>query len=287
LYTGWNAMAVTAYLEAARVLRDEASGRFALLTLDRLLSEAWDGAESLQHVIAYGERNSATPAEHVAGTLDDYAMTVHACIDGWIASGEMRYYQAAVKLADAMVAEFYDRTAGAFFDSAVGKDGTTPLGALTARRKPLQDSPTPAGNPTAAAALLRLENLSGRKEFREIAEDTLESFAGIVEHFGLYAGSYGLALERMILDPEQVVIVGSGPEADQLETVAVARFAVNKIVIRLTPQQIVADGLPGALAETVVQVPRPEGRAAWALVCRGRVCMQPVTDAEALLEALG
>ena len=38
-----------------------------------------------------------------------------------------------------------------------------PLGALTARRKPLQDSPTPAGNPTAAAALLRLEALSGRR----------------------------------------------------------------------------------------------------------------------------
>ena len=40
---------------------------------------------------------------------------------------------------------------------------------------------------------------------REIAEDTLGCFAGIVEHFGLYAGSYGLALERLLLDPVQVV----------------------------------------------------------------------------------
>ena len=76
-----------------------------------------------------------------------------------------------------------------------------PLGALTARRKPLQDSPTPAGNPTAAAALLRLEALSGKATYREIAEDTLESFAGIVEHFGLYAGSYGLAAERLLAGP--------------------------------------------------------------------------------------
>jgi uncharacterized protein YyaL (SSP411 family) len=287
LYTGWNAMAVTAYLEAARVLRAESSRAFALLTLDRLLSEAWDGAESLQHVIAYGERDGAMPAERVAGTLDDYAMTVHACIDGWIASGNMRYYQAGVKLADAMIARFYDRTAGAFFDSAAGTEGATPLGALTARRKPLQDSPTPAGNPTAAAALLRLEELSGRKEYREIAEDTLESFAGIVEHFGLYAGSYGLALERLILDPVQVVIVGSGPEADELEATAVARYAVNKVVIRLAPELVVADGLPEALAETVLQVPRPKDSAVCALVCRGRVCMPPVTDAETLLQALG
>ena len=118
--------------------------------------------------------------------------------------------------------------------------GNLTLGALTARRKPLQDSPTPAGNPTAAAALLRLEELSGRKEYREIAEDTLESFAGIVEHFGLYAGSYGLALERLVLDPVQVVMVGDGPEADELESLAMARFAVNKMVIRMSPQQMVA-----------------------------------------------
>ena len=43
LYTSWNAMAVTAYLEAARVLRDEKAREFALLTLNRLLDEAWGG----------------------------------------------------------------------------------------------------------------------------------------------------------------------------------------------------------------------------------------------------
>jgi uncharacterized protein YyaL (SSP411 family) len=286
LYTSWNAMAVTAYVEAARVLRAEAPRAFALLTLDRLLAEAWDGAESLEHVIAYGESDSNAPAGKVAGTLDDYAMTVHACIDGWIATGEMRYYHAAVKLADAMIAKFYDRTAGAFFDTASGADGAIPLGALTARRKPLQDSPTPAGNPTAAAALLRLEELGGRKEYREIAEDTFESFAGIVEHFGLYAGSYGLALERLLVDPMQVVVVGNGPEADQLEALAIARFAINKTVIRLAPEKLVGGGLPEALAETVLQLPKLEGKAAWALVCRGRTCMPPVTDAEALVRAL-
>ncbi len=199
----------------------------------------------------------------------------------------MRYYHAAVKLADAMIAKFYDRTAGAFFDTASGTDGAIPLGALTARRKPLQDSPTPAGNPTAAAALLRLEELSGRKEYRDIAEDTLESFAGIVEHFGLYAGSYGLALERLLVDPVQVVVVGDGPVADELEALAIARFAINKTVIRVEPSKLVVGGLPEALAETVLQVPKPEGKAAWALVCRGRTCMPPVADSEALMQAIG
>ncbi len=284
LYTGWNAMAVTAYLETARVLRMDGAREFALLTLGRLLNAAWDGASVLKHIIAYP--NGAGQAEAVPGTLDDYAFTIHACLDGWFGSGKMEFYQAAIKMADAMIAGFYDSVAGAFYDTMTPAEETTPLGALTARRKPLQDSPTPAGNPTAAAALLRLHTLSGRQEYRDIAEDTLGCFAGIVEHFGLYAGSYALALERLLRDPVQVVVVGSGAAAERLEATAVARFTVSKTVIRVEPEWVVPGGIPEALAEMLLPMKPPAGAEAWALVCRGRICRPPVTEPEALLEAM-
>jgi uncharacterized protein YyaL (SSP411 family) len=285
LYTGWNAMAVTAYLETARVLRMDSAKEFALLTLNRLLKEAWDGESTLNHVIAYADApEQPASAENIPGSLDDYAFIIHACIDAWMASGEMSYHHAAIKLADAMIAHFHDSAFGGFFDSAAREE--SPLGALSARRKPLQDAPTPAGNPTAAAALLRLERLSGRKQYPDIAEDTLACFAGIVDHFGLYAGSYGLAAEQLLLDPLQVVIVGSGPEAARLEALAVARFAVNKTVLRIDPARLVAGEVPEALAETLLQVPLPSGPAAWVLVCRARTCLAPITDGEALLKAM-
>ena len=85
----------------------------------------------------------------------------------------MKYYEAAIKLADAMIDLFADEEGGAFFDTPAAGIGGAPIGALSARRKPLQDSPTPAGNPTAASALLRLEELSGNKQYREVAADTL------------------------------------------------------------------------------------------------------------------
>jgi hypothetical protein len=287
LYTSWNAMAVTAYLESASVLRDEKAREFALLTLNRLLDEAWGGAATLKHVIAYPD--GLRPREIAPGTLDDYAFTVNACIDAWLASGEMKFYNAAIKLADAMIEQFHDASAGGFFDTSAplnDEPAEIPLGALTARRKPLQDAPTPAGNAIAATALLRLETLSGREEYRKIAEGTLANFAGIVEHFGLYAGSYGLAAERLLLDPVQVVIVGSGPEADRLEATAVAGFAVNKTVIRIETSRLVPGELPPALEETLLLVPKPTGASAWALVCRGRTCLPPVGDAENLLQVL-
>ncbi len=288
LYTGWNAMAVSAYLEAARVLRADGPRDFALHTLDRLLAAAWDGDQALNHVIAYGEAPDGTlqTDRGVPGTLDDHAFTIHACIDAWLGSGQMAYYRAAVSLADAMIALFYDPLAKAFDDAAVPAQGTGHLGALAARRKPLQDAPTPAGNPSAASALLRLESLGGRADFRAIAETTLASFAGIVEHFGLYVGSYGLALERLLLDPPQIVVVGSGPGAARLEALAVARFAVNKTVMRIAPHRLAPGDIPEALAEMLLQVPQPQGSGPWVMICKGRTCLPPITSEEDLLAAI-
>ncbi len=279
-------MAVTAWLEAARLLPRQAPAAFALRTLDRLLGEAWDGEAALDHVIAYAE--PAAAAEKIAGTLDDYAFTVHACIDAWQASGAMRYYRAAVQLADALIARFHDAAGGGFFDTAT-LEGTA-LGALAVRRKPLQDSPTPAGNPVAAAALLRLGALSGRRDFRDLAEETLAAFAGIAPQLGLFAASYGLALERLLRDPVQVVLVGSGAAADELEAAAQTHFSVQKTVLRIDPARIAAGELPEALAETLRAMPPPAGAeaapAAWALVCRGHACLPPLRGSEELRKAL-
>jgi len=291
LYTGWNAMAVTAYLEAARVLRMSGTWEFALKSLDRLLVQAWDGGANLAHVIAYPDRISAhnghgVLAARIPGNLDDYAFTVHACVDAWMGSGAIEYYHSAMKLGTAMVERFYDRAAGAFSDLPVQAGEQAKIGALSARRKPLQDAPTPGGNPVAAAALIRLEQLSGRSEFRQIAEQALSSFAGIVEHFGLYVGTYALALDRLLLEPIQVVVVGDGPAASRLEALATARFAVNKTVIRLKARQLLSETLPPALAETLTKVPLQQRTEAWALICLGTRCLPPINTTEQLLSAL-
>lgn len=283
LYTHGNAMAIMASLEAARVLRRDDVRAFALLTLERLLAEAWDGNAALSHVIAYA--GAAQPARRAPGTLDDYAFTVHACVDGWLASGKIEFYRAGLRLAEAMLEHFWDAEEGGFFDTAADS-AESKLGALSFRRKPFLDAPTRGANPVAASALLRLEALSGRGEFRQMAERTLRLFAPQAAQAGLHAAAYALALERLLLDPIQVMIVGSGPEAVRLEAVAVARFAVNKTVMRIAPHRLVSGELPEALARTLALVPPPAGAEAWALVCRQNHCLPPITDGESLLAAL-
>ena len=287
IYTSWNALAISAYLEASRVLDLPGPRVFALKTLDRILDEGWKRERGLAHVIAYSENaaHAESDTRYVAGVLDDYAFLVNALIDAWQATGDRRYYGSAVEIGESMIARFYDPTGGGFFDTEIA-EGDAVLGALSARRKPLQDTPTPAGNPSAAAALLRLEALGGHADFHEKAEDTLENFAGVVEHFGLYAGTYGLALELLLLPPVQVVVIGEGMEAKKLAAIATARYAVNKQVIVLRPEQVTGENLPPVLAETLPHLPDLGSGAAFAVVCRGASCQPPTRAPEKLLEEL-
>jgi hypothetical protein len=89
-----------------------------------------------------------------------------------------------------------------------------------------------------------------------------------------------------MVDPVQVVVVGSGPEAWRLEATARVRFAANKMVVRIAPHRLIKGGVPDALAETLLQAPAPAGAEVWAMVCHGRTCLPPITDAETLLQAL-
>src|ERR1700733_12813725 len=157
-------------------------------------------------VVAYGEAGGS--GARVAGVLEDYVFLGHAALDGWEATGEIRYYEAAEAIAEVAVTRFYDPVGGGFFDTETPAVGEVRLGALGARRKPLQDSPTPAGNSMAAALLLRLEALNEREDYAAKALETLETFAGVVEHFGLYAASYGLALQRMVQRAGQGCVIG-------------------------------------------------------------------------------
>ncbi|HKT70538.1 MAG TPA: thioredoxin domain-containing protein, partial [Terriglobales bacterium] len=146
VYVSWNALCISAYFEAARVLQLEDTRRFALRSLDRILAEGWNDQGGLQHVIAYSEPGAEKP--RVPGLLDDYAFTALACLDAYEATSDVSYFHFAQRIADRMVARFFDEAAGGFFDaeSAAPQDA---LGVLATRRKPFQDSPTPSGNSAA------------------------------------------------------------------------------------------------------------------------------------------
>jgi hypothetical protein len=275
MYVSWNAMFVSAYLEAARVLDGvvaESCRRFALKTLERLLKEAWSEPRGFAHRVG---------GPTLDGSLDDQIFGVLALLEAYETTLESRYFEIVKKTMDLAIARYGDPESGGFFDRP---SDAPPMGGLDVRRKPFQDSPTPGTNSMAAIALIRLHSFSGEEVYRVTAEKTLEAFAGIAPRYGLFAATYGLAATLFAHHPLQIVITGAADDwvAQSLELAAHRVFRFGKAVLRVTPGTKLA-ALAGVLKETVPHLPADKPLA---LVCAGQSCLPPATDAAQLTALL-
>ncbi len=275
MYVSWNAMFVSAYLEASRVLEDSdylGCREFALKTLDRMLNEVWTESRGFGHRIG-------GPA--LEGSLDDQVFSVLALLDAYETTLDPRYFSAAQKTMDLAIARYGDAEGGGFFDRP---SDAAPMGGLDVRRKPFQDSPTPGANSVAAIALIRTHAFTGDDRYRSFAQKTLEAFAGIAPQYGLFAATYGLAATLFGHHPLQVVITGDSndPAAQALEAAAHRVFRFGKSVLRVTPETPQLH-LAGALKETLPHLPAGKPLA---VVCSGQTCLPPTSDPEQLITLL-
>lgn len=319
IYASWNAMCVSAYFEAAKVLDLTEVKHFALRSLDRQLAEGLDAGQTstgqdkhaphiLKHVIAYSDPKAEPRKLAVQGVLDDYAFTVIACLDAYEATTDLSYFRFARSIADSMIAGFFDKVSRGFFDTrrtsdAKDADEKAALGILGTRRKPFQDSPTPAGNSVAAIALIRLHGYtsdgsalskeSNETSYLEKAEQTLEVYAAVAGQHGIFAATYGLAVSRFVQPPAQVVVIGKNEGAAELYRAAVRPLALGTAVLLLNADKAVSQNLPPALANTIPNLSAlgngsstGEPRS-FAVLCSGFVCQPPIFEPEELANALG
>jgi uncharacterized protein len=284
VYVGWNALCISAYLEAAKVLNLAAAQHFALRSLDRILAEGWPAEDGLLHVLAYSDAQA--DRRQIPGILDDYAFTAIACLDAYEATADLSYFDFASRIGSAMVDRFFDPVSGGFFDTEKTPSDQKVLGVLGTRRKPFQDSPTPAGNSVAAIALLRLHAYTNDAGLREKAEQTIAVIAGLAGQYGLFAATYGIAAVHMAYPHTQIVIVGNDELADQLYDAAAAPCSATKAVLKLAASKSVPQNLPPALAETIPQLPALKGGKTIAVICSGFTCQPPISDPGELTRTL-
>src|SRR5246127_4074029 len=248
MYVSWNAMFVSTYLNAARIVEGElakSSGTFALKTIDRMLQEAWSEENGFAHRIG-------GPA--LRGSLDDQVFGVLALLDVYESSMDAKYLRAAQRTMDLTIEKYGDSENGGFFDRA---SDAPAMGGLEVRRKPFQDSPTPSANSVASMALTRMHAYTDDPKYYDWARKTLEAFAGIAPQYGLFAATYGLAAILFAEHPTQVVITGAEGDAaaEKLERAANDVFRFGKAVLRVTPATSL-EFLPVALRHTLPHLPK-------------------------------
>jgi uncharacterized protein YyaL (SSP411 family) len=268
--TAWNGLATAAFADTGIALGRadyvDVARRTAAFILDNLIVDG-----RLHRVWAGGS------ARHL-GCLDDHADMIHGLLCLYEATFEPRWLAAARERADRMVTLFADPDGAGFFYS--GSDAET----LIARTRDLEDHPTPGGNSQAALVLLRLAALTGDGALAERAAAALRL---VTDELARYPQAFGTALVALdfATAPGRAEIAIAGPlDAPATRSlIAAAREAAG-------PSAVLAAGDPAdrAAADAAPLLrdrPLVDGSPA-AYVCRNFTCAAPVTEADALTQAL-
>ena len=197
------------------------------------------------------------------GYLEDYADVAYGLMELHVASGDPRWLLEAHRLATLAVDLFADDESGGFFQTP--RDGEQ----LVARKKELDDHPTPSGNAMLAYVLLRLARIWGDDELERRGVSVLrlvrDSLTRAPSAFG-----WGLvALHQHLAPHRELAIVG---DADAPVARAALEAAASTDVIAFGP----AGGVPLLVGRTEV-----DGQTA-VYVCERFACALPVTDPAAL-----
>jgi len=270
----WNALAVSAFARAGRVLDEPRYRAAAERAADFLLGTLWDDAAGLLH--AYRDGTAHTPA-----FLDDYAYLLRALVDLYEATFDAERLRQARRVAEAMQARFADAEGGGFFETPEGQ------GDLLARLKRGYDQARPNGNAVAARSLLRLAALTGEERYRETAVATLRTFRDTMAKAPEAAAGMLLALD-FHLGPVREVVVAGPTDAEATRTLlaeANRAYLPRGVLAWFDPRAADADERSGAapiLEGRTLQDDQPA-----AYVCTGGTCAAPVTTAEALGDKLG
>jgi uncharacterized protein len=220
-YVSWNAMMASAFLHAGAVLDLPDLNRMALGALERIWTEARDG-DALRHAIAPGGPT---------GLLDDQVQAAAAFVDAFEATGDRAWLDRATQLLTYCWRELWDHKDGGFRDL---KPPAGAIGLLGESAKPIQDSPTPSANGTAALTLGRLAEITGAAEWRERRDATLAAFAGRALELSLHGATLLRAID-LAANPVHRIEV-AGPKAPgaacDMHLLALQTYRPRKVVIR-------------------------------------------------------
>jgi uncharacterized protein YyaL (SSP411 family) len=174
------------------------------------------------------------------------------------ATGEPRFLLEAHRLARVALALFADDELGGFFQAPV--DGER----LVARKKEVDDHPTPSGNAMLAYVLLRLARIWGDDELERRAVSVLRLVRDALPRAPTSFGWMLVALDQHLAPHRELAIVGD-PSAP------VAR----RLLAEAAPTDVVAFG-PAAEVPLLEGRTEVDGKTA-VYVCERFACALPIT----------
>jgi uncharacterized protein YyaL (SSP411 family) len=255
----WNGLALAALAEAGRRL-ERADYLDAASALGEFLLGPLSTAEGRLHRTFRAGQAKGT------GYLEDYADVAHGLLELHVATGEVRWLEEANRLARLAVELFADEERGGFYLSP--SDGEE----LVARKKDLEDHPTPSGNAMLALVLLKLARIYGDDDLERRAVGVFRLVHSALARVPAGFGHSLSALDLHFSPPREIAVVG--PVGSAVARAALEPFQPGTVVA-VGP----SDEIPLLAGKTLV-----DGKPA-VYVCERFACRAPVTDAAMIVSA--
>jgi len=252
----WNGLALAALAEAGRRLQRNDYLDAARELGEFLLGPLSTGEGRLHRTFRAGRAKGT-------GYLEDYADVANGLLELHIATGELRWLEEANRLARLAVELFADEERGGFYLSPA--DGEE----LVARKKDLEDQPTPSGNAMLAFVLLKLARIYGDDELERLAVGVFRLVHQAISRVPAAFGHALTALDLHFSPPRELAIVG--PVDSPVARAALEPFEPTTVVA-VGP----SDEIPLLAGKGLV-----DGNPA-IYVCERFACQAPVTDPKQL-----
>jgi len=273
ILTAWNGLMISAFALGGAILNEPRYAGAAVRAAEFLIARMYDPATGIL-LRRYREGDAFIP-----GFLDDYALFTQGLLDLYETQFDRRHLDLAIRLTEKQRELFEDREGGAFFSTTAGDSS------LVLRVKEDYDGAEPSGNSVAALNLLRLAQFTGRGEFRKSAERLISAFGPRLSVAPVAIPKMLVAVDFLLSDPRQVIIVGNRGAADTNELIHTVQshFDPHRIILVVDSEesrQALSAGIPSIAAMSQL-----DGRAA-AYVCRNYTCQLPVSEVSRLAELL-
>lgn len=268
ILTGWNGLMLASLAEAARVL-DRKDYREAAVKSGTFLLRVMTAPDGRLY------RSHKDGVSKINATLEDYACLIDGLLELYQTTFDERWFTAARRLADHVLAHFAAMDGG-FFDTSDDHE------MLIARPRNMQDNAVPSGNAILAKSLIRLAAYTGEARYDEAARKTLGL---LTEAFKQYPQAFGeglSAVDMLVSGLDEVAIIGAPDSADTkalLDTVQ-KPFHPN-VITALSPVDIPAESAIPLLSYRTLRNGQPT-----VYVCRHFACAHPVNtpqETQALL----
>jgi uncharacterized protein YyaL (SSP411 family) len=259
----WNALALTAFAEAARYLQRS----------DYLAVARNNASFLLNHLVREGQllRSWRKGQARHRAYLEDHAALTLGLVALYQTDPDLDWYRAALKMTEDLLMHYSDPQGG-FFDT---RDDHDPL---LVRPKDIQDNATPSGNALASRALLEMSLYTGNHTWRQIAEEMLGKIQSVASRHPTAFAQWLIAMDIAATPMREVAIIGDPSHIETQAMIAAlwSRYRVDALVaISNYPP------LPEAPA-LLKERPLVDGQPT-AYVCQNFVCQRPVQTPQELI----